>query len=158
MRRLAKFLISFLFVGAAMWAIGQVLSKNYEGDSDPDDDEFRVGAIVGGRQVVSHATALHLVSARVFMGGVDLDLRQTTLDPKGGHLSLRVTAGGVRVSVPPTWMVVVADDVVGGTVDLDTTPPEDLPSDAPVLTVEATVRSGGVMIEAGEPVPVADRR
>jgi len=150
MRRLFKFIVSFVVVGAAMWAVGQFLSKDYEGDSDPDDDEFRVGAILGGRQVVSRATSLRLASARVFMGGVDLDLRSATLDPKGGHVSLNVAAGGVRIAVPPTWMVVVADDVVGGAVEVDTTPPEDLPPDAPVLTIEATVRSGGVMIETGE--------
>ena len=86
------------------------------------------------------------------MGGIDLDLREATLDTQGGHLDIAVTAGGVRVVVPPTWMVVVADDVVGGAIEVDTTPPEDLPPDSPVLTVEATVRSGGVMIEATEPV------
>ncbi|OFW65490.1 MAG: hypothetical protein A2Z12_09415 [Actinobacteria bacterium RBG_16_68_21] len=150
MRRLLKFVFSFFLVGTAMWAVGQLLSRNFEGDSDPDADEFRVGAIVGGRQITSRAKALRLVSARVVMGGVDLDLREATLDPNGGHVALNVAAGGVRIAVPPTWMVVVADDVVGGTVDVDTTPPEDLPPDAPVLTVEATVRSGGVMIEAGE--------
>lgn len=150
MRRLFRFVVSFLFVGAVIWIVGQMLSKSYEGDSDPDDDEFRVGAIIGGRQVVSGATALRQVSVRAFMGGVDLDLRRAALDPNGGHVSLSVTTGGVRVTVPPTWMVVVADDVVGGGVEVDTTPPEDLPPDAPVLTVEARVRSGGVMIEAGD--------
>lgn len=150
MRRLLKFIFSFFAVTIAMWAVGQVLSKSFEGDSDPDGDEFRVGAIVGGRQITSRASALRLIAAKVVMGGVDLDLRGATLDPRGGHISLSVAAGGVRISVPPTWLVVVADDVVGGAVDVDTTPPEDLPPDAPVLTVEATVRSGGVMIESGE--------
>ena len=151
MGRLGKFLVSFFAVGIAMWVVGQILSKNYEGqESDADADDFRVGAMLGGRQVVSTATALRSVEMKVFMGGVDLDLRDATLAPRGAHLSLNVTAGGVRVAVPPTWLVVVADDVVGGAVEVDTTPADDLPTDAPVLTVEATVRSGGVMIEAGE--------
>jgi hypothetical protein len=149
MRRLLKFLAWFLFIGAGIWGVGRVLSKDFEGDSDPDEDEFKVGAIIGGRQVVSRAGSLRLVTTKVVLGGIDLDLRATTLDQNGGHLSIDVTMGGVRVEVPPTWMVVVADDVVGGGIEVDTTPPEDLPADAPVLTVEATVRNGGVMIESG---------
>jgi len=150
-RRLIKFLVAFFAVGVAMWVVGQILSENYEGDeADSDADEFRVGAVLSGKQVVSRAKALRSIETKVFMGGVDLDLRDATLDPRGAHLSLNVTAGGVRVAVPPTWLVVVADDVVGGAVEVDTTPADDLPTDAPVLTVEATVRSGGVMIEAGE--------
>src|SRR4030067_674434 len=85
MRRLLKFVFSFFLVGTAMWAGGQLLSRNFEGDPDPAADEFRGGATVSGAPVAAD---------------------------------------------PP--------------------PPEDLPPDAPVLTVEATVRSGGVMIEAGE--------
>ena len=150
-RRLIKFLVAFFAVGVAMWVVGQILSENYEGDeADSDADEFRVGAVLSGKQVVSRAKALRSIETKVFMGGVDLDLRDATLAPRGAHLSLNVTAGGVRVAVPPTWLVVVADDVVGGAVEVDTTPADDLPTDAPVLTVEATVRSGGVMIEAGE--------
>jgi hypothetical protein len=56
----------------------------------------------------------------------------------------------MRVAVPPTWKVYVADDVRGGAVEVNTPSPEELDGDAPVLTVEAVVRSGGVVIEAAE--------
>jgi Cell wall-active antibiotics response LiaF, C-terminal len=154
MKRLLRVFLWLVAIGVGMQVAGAVLSKAFEGDSDPDDDEFRIGAVIGGRAIKSRATALRSIAAKVFMGGVALDLREATLAPGGAHLSLRVTAGGVRIVVPPTWAVVVADDVVGGAVEVDTTPPDALPADAPVFTVEAIVRSGGVMIEAGTKAPV----
>jgi hypothetical protein len=156
MKKLLRLLAWLVALGAAMAGTGAILSKNFEGDTDPDDEEFRVGAMVGGRAVKSRATALRSVAAKVFMGGVDLDLREATLAPGGAHVSLRVTAGGVRLVVPPSWAVVVADDVQGGSVEVRTAPPDTLPADAPVLTVEAIVRSGGVMIDAGKNVAVPD--
>jgi predicted membrane protein len=153
MKKVLRVLLWFVAVGVGMQVAGALASKAFEGDSDPNDDEFRIGAVIGGRAVTSKASALRSIAAKVFMGGVALDLREATMAPGGAHLSMRVTAGGVRIVVPPTWAVVVAEDVVGGAVQVDTTPPDALPADAPVLTVEAIVRSGGVMIEAGTVTP-----
>jgi hypothetical protein len=86
----------------------------------------------------------------VIVGGIDLDLRGAVLDPNGAHLALNVTVGGMKLVVPPTWRVYVAEDVRGGAVEVNTESPETLGDDAPVLTIEAVVRSGGVVIDAAD--------
>jgi hypothetical protein len=150
MRRLARLLFRFVILWSAMWIVSRIASRAFEGETTPDDDEFRVLGFLGGRAVASRAASLRRATVQATLGGIDLDLRSAVLDPAGAHLELRVTGGGMRVAVPPTWKVYVADDVRGGAVEVNTPSPEELDGDAPVLTVEAVVRSGGVVIEAAE--------
>lgn len=150
MRRTARFLIKFVILWVAMLVIGRMASRQFEGATTPDDDEFRILGFLGGRAVRSNATALRAATVHVTVGGIDLDLRGATLDPAGAHLALKVTVGGMKVVVPPTWRVFVAEDVRSGAVEVNTASPETLGDDAPVLTIEAVVRSGGVVIDAAE--------
>ena len=150
MRRLFRFLIRFAIVWAAFWLVGRLASKAFEGESTPDDDEFKVLGFLGGRAISSNAQALRRATVQAMLGGIDLDLRGARLDSAGAHLELRVTGGGLRVTVPPTWKVFVAEDVNSGAVEIDVPPPNTLEGDAPALTIEAVVRSGGVVIEASE--------
>lgn len=150
MHRLPRFIVKFAILWSAMWLLGRIASRAFEGQTTPDDDEFRVLGFLGGRAVTSRAASLRRATVQATLGGIDLDLRSAVLDPAGAHLALRVTGGGMRVAVPPTWKVYVADDVKGGAVEVNTPSPEELDDDAPVLTVEAAVRSGGVVIEAGK--------
>ena len=78
------------------------------------------------------------------------DLRDATLAPEGANLSLRATMGGMAVSVPESWRVVVNKNVTAGAVDVRTADPEDLPDDAPTLHVTASAQSGGIVISTGE--------
>jgi hypothetical protein len=82
----------------------------------------------------------------VVLGGVDLDLREATLDPSGADLDLSATLGGVNVTVPSEWRVVVEDRATLGGVEALVTDPGELPEDAPLLRVEAAARLGGVAI------------
>ena len=150
MRRLIRFLFKFAIVWVAIWFVGRAASKAFEAETTPDDDEFKVMGFLGGRAVTSRAGSLRRATVQAMLGGIDLDLRKATLDPVGAHLAIKVTAGGMRVTLPPTWKVYVAEDVQGGAVEVDVPTPEELGDDAPVLTIEAVVRSGGVTIEASE--------
>lgn len=150
MRRATRFLIKFLILWVAMLVIGRVASRQFEGTTTPDDDEFRILGFIGGRAVRPRSAALRSATVQVIVGGIDLDLRGATLDPAGAHLALKVTVGGVKVMVPSAWRVYVAEDVRGGAVEVNTESPESLEEDAPVLTIEAVVRSGGVVIDAAD--------
>lgn len=148
MKALVRALVVFVILSVAMWVVGRVASERYEDGTEPDDDEFRLMAFLGGKQVRSRAAALRSVKAAVRVGGMDLDLSEATLDAAGAHLDIDVTAGGLRVTVDPSWRVYVVRDVSSGEVEVDLADPDTLPDDAPVLTVQATVRAGGVMIDA----------
>ena len=83
------------------------------------------------------------------MGGVDLDLRDAILDPDGASLELKATMGGFQVTVPAEWAVDFKDDSVTGGFEVDVTPLEDLPEDAPKLHIHAVAKMGGGKIAAG---------
>lgn len=154
MKSLLRVLFTLLAVSVAAWLVGQRLARQFQGGTDPDDDEFRVMAFAGGAAVRSHATALRSVQAKVRAGGIDLDLTEATLSPEGAHIDLDVVAGGVQLTVPAAWRVYVVEHVDKGEVEKSFADPETLPADAPILTVQAEVKAGGIVIRADDEAAV----
>ena len=136
-----------VLTGVAVGVARTILVRRLtEGDSE--SDAFSVAAIIGGVDRTSTASALrrgHVVAA---VGGVNLDLREATLDPAGADLRVEAYVGGVQVSVPNTWRIPVHWEAVMGGVEASVPEPDDLPEDAPTLRIEAMARFGGVMVTA----------
>ena len=145
MRVVVIAVVKVIVVLAGLWAVGQVLARRRT-VGDDTSDEFAIAVYVGGIQRACKATSLRRGSVSVVLGGVDLDLREATLDPRGADLHLSASLGGVNVTVPREWRVVVADRATLGGVETLVTDPEELPDDAPLLRVEAGARLGGVAI------------
>jgi len=145
MRVVVIAVVKVIVVLAGLWAVGQVLARRRT-VGDDTSDEFAIAVYVGGIQRACRATSLRRGSVSVVLGGVDLDLREATLDPRGADLHLSASLGGVNVTVPREWRVVVADRATLGGVETLVTDPEELPDDAPLLRVEAGARLGGVAI------------
>lgn len=150
MLRVIRSLVKVAAFGVVMWLVGRTVSRQVEGGTTPDDDEFRVMSLIGGRQITSRAARLRSAHITVVAGGVDLDLTNAHLDDSGAHLTLDVTAGGIRVAVPESWRVFVAEQVMMGGIEVDLTDPATLSDEAPTLTVEAVIRGGGVLLETSE--------
>jgi predicted membrane protein len=133
------------FFGAA--AMGSVVAKRLtRGDEDADD--VRLVAVVGGRNFASRASALRSVSVLAAVGGVDLDLRETTLHPDGASLDVTAVVGGVDIKLPAGWAVDLDSHSVLGGVDARLTEAADLPEGAPRLHVNVKARLGGVAIRS----------
>lgn len=145
MRVLVIAVVKVIVVLAGLWAVGQVLARRRT-VGDDTSDEFAIAVYVGGVQRACKATSLRRGSVSVVLGGVDLDLREATLDASGADLDLSATLGGVNVTVPSDWRVVVDDRARLGGVEALVTDPEELPDDAPLLRVVAYARLGGVSI------------
>jgi predicted membrane protein len=145
MRVLVIVVVKVVAVLAGLWAVGQVLARRRT-VGDETSDEFAIAVYVGGVQRVCKATSLRRGSVSVVLGGVELDLREATLAPGGADLDLSATLGGVNVTVPSDWRVVVEDRATLGGVEALVTDPEELPDDAPLLRVAAGARLGGVSI------------
>jgi len=145
MRVLVVAVVKVIVVLAGLWALGQALARRRT-VGDETSDEFAIAVYVGGIQRACKATSLRRGSVSVVLGGVDLDLREATLDPSGADLHLSATLGGVNVTVPSEWRVVVEDRATLGGVEALVTDPEELPDDAPLLRVAAHARLGGVSI------------
>jgi predicted membrane protein len=124
-------------------ALAGLLISNKMKRGDESSDDFQVAAVLGGRKFQSKATNLRSGSVIATMGGVDLDLRDATLDPDGATLDLRATMGGAQITVPPDWAVDVEVEGVAGGFDVDVTPTEELPEDAPKLHIHAVACMGG---------------
>jgi predicted membrane protein len=122
--------------------VGRVISNTMK-RGDERSDEFRVAAVLGGRKFKSRAENLRTASVVAAMGGVELDLRDATLDPHGATLDLRATMGGAQVTVPPGWAVDVEVEGLAGGFEVDVTPSEELPEDAPKLHIHAVTCMGG---------------
>ncbi|MDX1690776.1 MAG: hypothetical protein R3290_07115 [Acidimicrobiia bacterium] len=148
MRRLLRFAVWTMIVAAVTRVAADVASRRYRGATDPDDDEFRLACHVGGVDAASHAASLRSVGLRLRIGGISLDLSGATLDPDGAVVDVDLLAGGVALTVDPSWRVDVESTLAAGDVAVDLPPPEVLPDGAPRLLVRVGGRAGGVTIAA----------
>lgn len=145
MRKLVRAAMFLMAVQAAAAMIGQVIARKLT-QGDESSNEFQVAAFFGGKSFESHAAGLRSGSVITSMGGVEIDLREATLDPAGADLELKTTMGGVQVLVPDHWAVDLSSETVAGECQARVTAIEELPEDAPRLHVHAATRMGGVLV------------
>ncbi|MBU1865934.1 MAG: cell wall-active antibiotics response protein [Actinobacteria bacterium] len=151
MKHLVKVIVATAVVSGGLWGLGLVLARRFEhGAGYADADEFRIAAVWGGREFTSTTTNLVSGWAVAVLAGIALDLRDAKLGPNGASLALRATVGGISVTVPDDWRVVVDRNVRAGGVEVRTTDPDLLPDDAPTLRVTATAHTGGIVITTAD--------
>ena len=145
MRKLLRVLAWLAAVQIVAGIVGQVLSKKMTSGNVTSDD-FKLAAILTGKQFKSESDELKSGTVVSTMGGVDLDLREATLDSEGAYLDLTATMGGIRVLVADDWAVDLDAESKAGGCEARVTPLESLPEDAPRLNVHAIARMGGVLV------------
>ena len=146
MRTLLKLALFFIASAAAARISAFVISRQLDEGSEASD-EFRRVVILDGTEFISQAGGLRSGEVCVVLGGAQLDLRETTLDPGGATLVLKNTLGGLQVLVRDDWAVMVEDEIIGGGgVEIDVTPAEDLPEGAPQLHISLLTRMAGSTI------------
>ncbi len=145
-RRIGRTLMKIVVASTILRVVAMAVSRALERSADTASGDFRLAAIWEIRNLECRAPIFRAGRATAVLGGIDIDLRDTTPDPAGGELSLRAVLGGIRVIVPETWRVDVSVDTVAGQVEVRTPPPVDLPEDGPRVDIEAVVRMGGVLI------------
>ena len=147
MKRLLKVFVAMVVVSGGLWGLGLIMARRFEqGSGYADADEFRIAAFWGGREFTSTTTNLISGWAVAVLGGIALDLRDAKLGSSGASLSLRATVGGISVTVPDDWRVIVDATAQAGGIEVRATDPDDLPDDAPTLHVTAKAQSGGIVI------------
>jgi predicted membrane protein len=140
--RLLRALLLVVMAGV----VGQLVAKRMT-FGDESSDAFRLAAIGGGKELKSRATALRSASALAVMGGVEIDLREATLDPGGATLDVTAVMGGVEVTLPPGWVVEVENHGKMGGVETRLTESADHPEGAPTLHMSTNAWLGGVEIK-----------
>lgn len=122
---------------------------------EPTDDEIELVAVMDGARLASAAPAFRGGRVVCWYAGVDLDLRDATLDPAGAQLEVRTVFGGTRVVVAPGVPVRVKGPAIfGGVMNSSGSPEPSL--DAPGLEITGFTLFGGLQViasERGEEIP-----
>jgi len=124
---------------------GVIVKQLVQSEGDESSDEFTLATVMYGSQFSSKAEAFRSGSLVTYMGGVELDLSHAALAPHA-RLTLLTVMGGVDVRVPPHWRIEVTSEVFAGDSQVQLEGQDDLPLDAPVLTVDARTIMGGLGI------------
>ncbi len=143
--KVLRVVLGFAAIQLLMSIVGRCISNRTE-RADDRSDVFRLVAVFGGRKFRSRSANLTKASVVAIMGGVEVDLREATLDPAGANLDLRAIMGGARIVVPPDWAVDAEIRRVAGGIELDVRPVDDVREDAPKLHVRAVAYMGGAKI------------
>jgi len=146
-KRIRRPLAWLLAIEATVYLVGRLIERRIT-SGDESTDSFKVAAICNGKEFRSHAE--HLKSGKVIagIGGIDIDLREATLDPAGADLDLNATMGGIQLTVPEEWAVEFESDTLAGGLQANVSAADDLPPNAPRLRVHAVTRMGGATISA----------
>ncbi len=84
----------------ALSGLVQVLTRKRQAYGSEESDTFDIVVTFGGRELKSVATEFAGGSILCAFGGVELDLRDATLDPVGAYLEIDCWCGGVDITVP----------------------------------------------------------
>jgi hypothetical protein len=101
-------------------------------------------SLMGGTRLNGPLTLPPRLVRVTTLGGIDADLTQAELAPKGLEIVKVSLLGGVSLVVPPHWRVEVQGFSLLGGKDVERRP--DLPADAPVVRVRAFGLLGGVRV------------
>jgi predicted membrane protein len=131
-------LLPLVFIGAGL----VVLFRTPHAESMlTRDADLELVAVFGSRDTRVTSPRFEGGRAIAVFGGVDLDLRSTTLPREGATLEVVAVFGDVDVMVPMGWAVEVSGPAVFGDLDDRTL---GAPAGAPVLRIRATVVLGDV--------------
>jgi predicted membrane protein len=105
--------------------------------------DFKEVAVMGGVQRKNLSNDFRGGEATAVMGGVDIDLRDATMERSEAVLDVSSVMGGVKIRVPEAWTVVShVSTIMGGFKD-DTRRPA---SEEHRLILKGTVLMGGLRV------------
>jgi hypothetical protein len=143
MKLLGKVALGFIVLSVGSVVSALVVRRKNSEYGDEGDSRFALVAAMDGREFTSRASPFTEASALAYMGGIEIDLSEASLDG-GGRLRLVAVMGGINVTVPRAWRVEVAGNTIaGGVVNLSN---PDEPADGPLLIVSARAIMGGIQI------------
>ena len=153
MRVLLK-VLTIVAVSAIATRLAGTLAARQSDEGSEVSDEFSRTVVMDGLDFRSQARGLRSGRVSVLLGGARLDLRDAVLDRRGARLTLDCTLGGLSVIVRPEWAVTVDETLIGGgDTRIDVSDPDDLPEDAPRLTIDLLTRLGGSVVSTRDVRP-----
>ena len=142
MRAVKRIVIGWLAFFGLATAAAFVVRACIPEYGDESTETFSVVASMAGSHFVSESGSLRAGSVVAFMGGAEIDLRDSEI-LDGATTKVWSVMGGVDIVVPDRWRVEATPRVIMGGFD-NRTAPDDGSADAPLLVVDAVVLMGGV--------------
>lgn len=125
--------------------IGLSLLVRTRSPKSVSDDRVNAFAAFGGTEMASHSSHFEGGSIGAVFGGAEIDLRDASL-AENAHLDVFTAFGGTEIRVPNGWKVITRGlPLFGGFENITTK--EQLPENAPVLDITATVLFGGLEVK-----------
>jgi predicted membrane protein len=138
-----------LVFGALLLVIAVVANNAAPAERDDEDnsvasiDEFKEVAVMGGVQRKNLSSDFRGGEATAVMGGIDIDLRDATMERREAVLDVSSVMGGVKIRVPQDWTVVSrVNTIMGGYKDETRRPKEDDHR----LILKGTLLMGGLKV------------
>jgi hypothetical protein len=136
-----------LSIASALAAL--VMRPRLSGVAEPGDDEVELNAVYGSLVFRSEARAFRGGRVICWYSGIDVDLRNATLDPAGADLEVWTVYGGTRIRVSESARVDSHGVAVFGGAGSTASPPDG--SGAPVLRIRHRTLFGGLGVVAAPP-------
>jgi hypothetical protein len=105
---------------------------------------FRTSAILAGREQKNSFEAFLGGEVNAFMGGVEIDLRSSSMEADEATIEMFVMMGGINIRVPSEWRVVNEMNLLMGGIEDKSEVPAD--TAAKRLVLRGNVVMGGVEI------------
>lgn len=121
-----------------------VLRQRWDHAPSVSGDSLNMNAIFGGQQHRFQTSRFQGGKVTAVMGGCDIDLRHSQMDPGDAVVDLFALWGGVSMKIPTDWTIVVESTAIIGGIDNSTTPP---PIDTKRLIIRGTIIMGGVELK-----------
>jgi predicted membrane protein len=139
-----------LLIFGALLLVIAVVTNNSESAAKNDDEtttagisDFREVAVMGGVQRKNLSEDFRGGEATAVMGGIDIDLRDATMDRREAVLDVSSVMGGVKIRVPDNWTVVSRVNTIMGGYKDETRHPKD---DEHRLIVKGMLLMGGLKV------------
>lgn len=107
------------------------------------ESTFSSTAILGGIERQNSSSAFRRAEASAFMGGVNLDFRDATMEGDEARIEVSAIMGGIELRIPRTWTVINRVTPVLGGVEDHTRSADSNKR----LVIEGTVFMGGLDIK-----------
>jgi predicted membrane protein len=132
-----------VFVG--IWLI--LMQKDYQKTNQTTRDTINSFALMSGTQTRIQSKQFKGGSVFAFMGGVEIDLSNVTLDEKGAYLECTAIMGGIEIRVPATCILDISSLPLLGACEDHTKAENSHVLSGPVLKIHCTAIMGGVELK-----------
>jgi len=146
-KKLLKPLVILVTCQTILVVLGRILRKRYLSD-EVDENGVNAVGVTGGAKCTITSQAFKGGYLRAVMGGVELDLRDASIEAPPATIEATIIMGGAEIKVPEDWAVKVQTRVIAGGVEDKRKRGEPIEGTSPDLVIVGKVVMGGLVVNS----------